>query len=116
MKIAVKEWKLRQIKEDNQGKEFFTNLAEIERETEKAYLVNIEACWLDGEDTTIKCWVPKSATMSPEEAQAETETKASRYETLVAFCKANGIKGARKGMRAATMLDKIKAAGLVYEY
>lgn len=116
MKIAVKEWKMNQVKMDNRGIDFFFYIGEIEKETEKAYLLSFEACTLAGDDVIVKAWCPKSATMSVEEAQNEVAVKMSRYEQLIAFAKENGIKGVRKGLKAVTILQKIKQAGLVYNY
>ena len=117
MTVIVKAWKMAQIKVDNRNVTIFKNEGLVERETEKAYLLSFEAFTMDGEeDVTVTAWCPKSATMSPEEADAAADAHLSRYEALVKFAKENGIKGARKGMKAATLLTKIRQAGLVYQY
>ena len=56
--------------------------------------------------------------MTLEEAQAEDEREEKAIESgieynkkLVEFCKDNGIKGARTGLRTTTLIEKIKKAG-----
>ena len=42
----------------------------------------------------------------------ETEVSGIEYnKKLVEFCKDNGIKGARTGLRTTTLIEKIKKAG-----
>lgn len=120
MKVIIKDWFLNKLQENNA---FFSSEAEIIKETEKAYFLDMEGQTADGEhDVFKKAWVPKSCTMTPEEAKAEREAEIKRfeegkaaYEKMVAWAKEKGIKGVRIGLRKATILRKIKEAGLAYE-
>jgi len=48
-----------------------------------------------------------------DETEAAIQASANkRYDDLIAHAKANGIKGARSGMRTSTILDKYKEAGI----
>ena len=69
-------------------------------------------------------WLPKAAIESltgylikEEMMHNGTWAKPSaRYDALVSFAKENGVKGVRAGMRAATILAKVREAGLEYAY
>lgn len=39
-----------------------------------------------------------------------------KYNKMIDFCKKNSIKGVRVGLRKETILKKIQAAGLTYNY
>lgn len=93
----------------------------IVKETEKAVCINIDVYLANGDNYTRDVWVPKKCFESYEEykereakAEERYEAACSRYDELVAFCKANGIKGARSGMRKDTLLAKVSAAGLAF--
>ena len=96
----------------------------IIRESEKAYFVCMDTETTDGEtDLSLKIWVPKKCTQTLEEREAEKaayrkkeEEAELRYNQLVAFCKSNNVKGARSGLRVATLLRKVAEAGLNYAY
>lgn len=103
----------------------------VVRETEKAYLVDVYTYGLGVDwDGYVSVWVPKSCVQSDEEraaedakeAQRETEQEArynngcEKYAKLIEWCKANNVKGVRSGLRKETIMNKIAAAGLVYEY
>ena len=49
-------------------------------------------------------------------ARQRFEAGCERYEKLLAFCKEHKIKGVRSGLRMATLLNKIEAAGLKFEF
>lgn len=120
--IYIKEWFFNKIKGEYRNLHFFDGAVRINKETEKAYQVFIEYTTIDGEcDGEKLVWVPKSCTLTVEEYRKEAEAEEKRfedgkaaYEKLVAWAKENGVKGVRVGMRKATILDKIKKAGLVY--
>ena len=85
----------------------------IVRETEKAILVNFD---LDGKR---EMWIPKSCTMTADEYIAENDEDEDRMaaglernQMLLEQAKAAGVKGVRKGMRTATIIEKMKAAGI----
>lgn len=99
----------------------------IVRETEKAAL--IAASYRPGRFSSQpagerEAWVPKSAFESltgylikAEMTHRGTWAQPSdRYAKLIAFAKENGVKGVRSGMRAATILAKVREAGLEYAY
>lgn len=120
MKIVVKNWFFNKIKAENYGWHFYSNSGDMLRETEKAYQVALECSTIDGEIDTIKSvWVPKACTMSEDEAAKEAAAAVerfnagcARYDALVNLAKENGIKGIRKGMKAATIRAKLAAAGV----
>ena len=97
---------------------------EISRETEKAVLIKTTAYTRDYEDDfEYEVWIPKSCFESRSEYYEKIRKYdealakgAERYEKLLTFAKDNGVKGVRKFMRAETILNKIKDAGLVYNY
>lgn len=126
MQIYIKRWFQNKIR-INQG--FFTlanfdGAFEVRKETEKAYMIIVDIETLDGEyDSVQSIWIPKSCVATEEERQAEIEAAHQRfeagcakYEKLVAFCKDNGIKGARTGLKTRTLLGMVEAAGLTYAY
>lgn len=120
--VYIKEWFLNRI-ELGYGKRPLTyHLCNIIKETEKAYLLEIEWCTVDGEyDGFSNRWIPKSCTLTVDE-QIEIEEKqekafedgCKRYEKLLKFAKENDVKGVRKGLRKETILKKIEDAGLVF--
>ena len=119
--INIKEWKMRQIAEEQHGG-FLEDIIAIERETEKACLIKLKWGHASSLIYDIKVWVPKSAILSDEEYAAEIQKKeenfknaCQRYENMIAFAKKAGLK-VRKGMKKETVLYKIAEAGLEYEY
>ena len=120
MIVYVKDWFFTKMKVENRNIHLRYGAAQVARETEKAYLLEIEYCTLDGEyDGVKKLWCPKSCTLTEEEytqeqeaAQARYEDGCKRYEELLAFAKSHGVKGVRSGMKMATIRAKIEAAGI----
>jgi len=120
MERAIKRWFWGKIEKEQYVNLDLDGMHEVVRETEKAYLLSVEGCTCDGEyDVYRKIWVPKSCTLTAEEYEAEQnridkafEDGRKYNERLVAFCKANKIKGARIGLRTATLIKKIEDAGL----
>lgn len=96
------------------------------KESEKAVQIVITIETVDGEyEFARKAWVPKACFESAsayEEKKAQAEAKrevafeegCKRYEALISFCKANHVKGARVGLRTATLLKLIEKSGLTY--
>lgn len=118
--MKIKDWKLDEIKRDMNGG-FLEEINGIVKETEKAYCLSITWGYTSNLNRTTNVWVPKSATMTDEEYQAELNAQAERfnegckrYEDLVQFAKAHGIKGIRVGMRAATIRAKLAEAGIEF--
>ena len=118
--MKIKSWKLDEITRDMNGG-FLEEINGIVRETEKAYCLSITWGYTSSLTRTANVWVPKSATMTDEESAAEQIARASRFEegckkcdALIALAKANGIKGVRAGMKAATIKSKLAAAGVAY--
>lgn len=99
-------------------------MAEVKvvKETEKAYLVDMDTETIGGEkDLYLQVWVPKKCTMTKEEYFEEKrrcvevfENGKKMYAALVDFCKKNNIKGARVGLRKETLLKKVHEAGLEF--
>lgn len=122
MKIVIKDWFENKL-DLGYGKRLANKVADVVKETEKAYLINVDWESLDGEfDGVQNVWIPKSATMTLEEADAEEKAQEARfkegcdrYNKMIQFAKANGIKGIRVGLRKETILAKIEKAGLVFE-
>ena len=83
-------------------------------ETEKAVKL-----YVDSDYGHFQFWAPKSAVETEKEVarwEAEMDKKMQKgleyNKSLVVFAKNNGIKGVREGLRTATLVKKIKAAGL----
>lgn len=100
---------------------FIESVDGIERETEKAYLLTITVGWCSSVSTTVSRWVPKSCVMTEEEFEAEQKKTVERIESVkekhdkaYEFAKAHGLK-VRINFRTATIIEKITAAGLVFE-
>lgn len=119
--VAIKKWFFSKIDVDFGWHYFFEGMHRVLKETEKAFLLEIEACTLDGEyDAAKSVWVPKKCTLTEEEFELEEKKNEESLQNglnynqeLIAFCKANGIKGVRKMMKTKTLLEKIEKAGLV---
>ena len=108
--MKIKEWFLE--KEFTQNERYIISLEEmsIERETEKAYLLK----W-NSDFGYFTRWVPKSCIYSNEElikVYHKKEQAFNYYEMLVNYAKENGVKGVRIGLKAKTLIEKIKKAGL----
>lgn len=119
--LHIKDWKMNEIKRNFNGG-YLEEINGIVRETEKAVCMSIVWGYTSNLTRTENVWVPKSALMTDEEYAAENaaaqkryDDGCDRYQKIVDFCKANGVKGARTGLKTATLMQKIKEAGLVYE-
>ena len=108
----------------------------IKRETEKAILVNVQSYQFDQFKNPFydmrwrDVWIPKSILMTESEAkaardkeqkkikqtQAKYEAGRARNERLVNLAKEHGVKGARIGLRTATLEEKLKNAGIEYDF
>ena len=119
MVVIIKKWFAERI-DTPYGFRLWNRELTVEKETEKAYYGTVEVDSVDGEyEKTIHVWVPKKCTMTIAEARAEDEREEKAINSgieynaiLVEFAKNNGVKGVRKGFRTATLIEKIKAAGL----
>ena len=118
MKMYVKDWFERKM-DLNGG--FIESVDGIEKETEKAYLLNLTVAWSSDICKSMSRWVPKSCVMTEEELEAEKEKAIDRFEAgkekhdkAYEFAKAHGLK-VRINFRTATIIEKITAAGLVFE-
>lgn len=120
MERAIKTWFTGKITVETYIFLHLDGMHPVVRETEKAYLLEVEGCTVDGErDVTRNVWVPKSCSLTKEEYRAEQERADKAFEDgrkynerLVSFCKENGVKGARIGLRTQTLIRKIEEAGL----
>lgn len=121
-KVYIKDW-FRYRLDLGYGKTTYSDcLCRVLKETEKAYLLEVEWFTLDGErDGVCDRWVPKSCTLTPAE-MIEIEERQERafekgcmeYNKILDFAKKNKVKGVRKGLRKSTLLKKIKESGLTY--
>jgi hypothetical protein len=117
--MEVKTWFLN--KEFTSSQRIAISTAEaptVQRETEKAVLLQ----W-NTEFGVITHWVPKSCIVTDEQIAAENtpekcaarlaaiQAREDSYTALIAKCRENGIY-ARKGMKIATMKQKLAAAGI----
>lgn len=127
--IYVEDWFI--AKNFNQQQQYAITRSErieVIGETEKA----VKVAWFT-KYGTIRSWVPKSCCGLAEKSEAakkiEAEIEAKRlaarqrfeagcerYEKVLAFCKEHKLKGVRSGLRLATLLSKIEAAGLKFEF
>lgn len=116
--MVIKEWFENKMVSELHGG-FLVEINHIEKETEKAYLLNITWGYTSSCEREISKWVPKSAIMTKEEHLAEIEkevqkaTKGLEYnQVLLTFAKENGVKGVRKGMKTSTLIEKIEKSNL----
>lgn len=121
-RLVIKDWffKKMEAKGNFRPTQFFEE-AYIIRVTEKAMLVMLEYDCHNIAEKHFETWIPKSCVMTEEEYEAEGKAEKDRYlagrqsyEELVAWAKANDVKGVRNKMRRETIMAKIKEAGLTY--
>lgn len=108
---AVKSWFITKNFDQNERYIYEVEAFEVVRETEKALLLK----WVSDFGVMSK-WVPKSCMVTQEDAEKEFEQAAKRfnkYQQLIAWAKANDVKGVRNRMKKATVIVKIQQAGLV---
>lgn len=90
----------------------------------KAWKVDIETESISGEhDLNFTRFMPKSAAVTKAQRAAQQKAERKKYEqgkkkysAMLKFAKENGVKGVREGLKKETILEKIKKAGLKYEY
>jgi hypothetical protein len=95
-----------------------------ESASRKAWKVDIDTETKDGERGLYYTkFIPKAAVKTKgqvefeqKQAQKNFESGAKRYNKMIEFAKAHGVKGVRVGLRKETILEKIKKAGLKYKY
>lgn len=121
--IYIKDWFLEKAITDGYVRDLFKVENEfgdvlVEKETEKAVFIKADIIDIG----VVKFWCPKSCIYTEQEVQElrnEAEKRfcegKKRYEKMLAFAKENGI-AVRAKTRKETILNKIKQAGLVYEY
>lgn len=120
--LEVKSWFISKMENDYERRALSSGATyTVIAETEKAYKLNATTKF-----GTIVFWCPKSVTIeeSWEEQEARKEAEAIQWEKemneglaynqmLKEFALNNGVKGIRKSnMRTATIIEKIKEAGL----
>lgn len=121
-RMVIKDWFFRKM--DAIGNftptKYFMD-SQIIRVTEKAMLVMLEYDCHGIAEKHFEIWIPKSVVLTEDEYKAETEVEKDKYLSgsesyaeLVAWAKANGVKGVRNKMRRETIMAKIKEAGLTY--
>lgn len=121
--VYIKDWFAKKI-DLGYGKRMDSTKCLVKKETEKAYLLIVDWYTVDGEyEGCTDVWCPKSCTMTEEEFLEEEkkacerfEAGCDRYNKLIEFAKANGVKGIRKGLKRTTIERKIKEAGLVVNF
>ena len=116
--LKIKDWFEDKMKTELNGG-FLIEVNAIEKETEKAYLLNITWGYSSSCERTINKWVPKSVVMTSEEYKEEISKLNESFEKgllynkrLAKYAKENKVKGVRSNMRTATLIDKIRNAGL----
>ena len=133
MAIAIKDWFMKKVREQNDDAFRAGELEtyHVEKETEKAYCFKLLFESRDGESSfTRNVWVPKSCTLEVESVEAYEEQKVEdmlskfeqarergldRYMKLYNFAIENGIK-VRKRTKSEKILEAIEEARLVYNY
>lgn len=109
-RVYIKQW----IAEKNLGtNEYFAAKEmdfefEVEKETEKAVYGFFNTAY-----GRVYSWFPKSQTMTTAEKIEEDNARTNRYEEVLNFAKAHGLK-VRKGMKLVTIKAKIAEAGLQF--
>lgn len=103
-----RKWKSELTQQDRTMIEFVDD-EEVVAETEKAVQLR-----LISEFGSKKFWFPKSVFMDDSERQKKFEEGCQRYERALDFAKSHGV-AVKNKMRLATILEKIRDAGLVYE-
>lgn len=90
----------------------------------KAYKVDIDTDTIDGErDLHYTKYIPKSAVITKAQREEQLQREKARFEQgkqryseMLKFAKEHNVKGVREGLRKETILNKIKQAGLEYNY
>lgn len=113
-KMRIKEWFLSKNFNDNERYVISVSDITIEKESEKAVYIKFESNF-----GIIKRWIPKSCIMTDEEVKEELRIKTerfnnyqNRYSSLIELGKSNGVKGLRKGLKIATIIEKIRFTGI----
>ena len=121
-RLVIKDGFFRSMKAKGNFKptKYFTD-SQIIRVTEKAMLVMLEYDCHGIAEKHFETWIPKSCVLTEDEYKAEAATEKDKYQAgcqsydeLVAWAKANDVKGVRNKMRRETIMTKIKEAGLTY--
>ena len=121
--VFIPDWFMRKLETDggqNTKYMFDSNHGKVVRETEKAYMIELDYETLDGEwGGRKKVWVPKSVAQTYEQAQqaaaAKTEKMNNAFaemDRLIQLGKDNGIKGIRRGMKRVTIEKMLRDAGV----
>lgn len=121
-RLVIKYWFFREMEaKGNFSPLQYFEETQIIRVTEKAMLVMLEYDCHGIAEKHFETWIPKSCVLTEEEYKAEGVAEKDRYIAgcqsygeLVAWAKANGVKGVRNKMRRETIMAKIKEAGLTY--
>ncbi len=116
-KMAIKEWFVEKLQNEKGG--FLVEILGVMKETEKALLLLVEWGYTSSLEKRMEIWVPKSAMTTEKEIEEEKEARWAeadanlKYnEMLLEYAKSCQIKGVRKFMKTATLIKKIKEAGL----
>jgi hypothetical protein len=72
------------------------------------YVVDVNVTFIDAEGKEIK------VTENPIKSSAKFEEGCKRHDALVEKAKAAGIKGVRKTLKSATLINMLQAAGVAY--
>ena len=107
--MIIKDWFLEKSFSENEKYAIKVSDVEIEKETEKAYLLKFTS-----EFGVIEKWIPKSCIKTEEEIKEEkeqAEERINKYEKLVEWAKEHGLK-VRNKMKKTTIITIIKQAGL----
>lgn len=102
-----------QINENGEISEWIANAKREELGQKVAgwyYVVNVDVTFIDAEGNEIK--VAENPVKSAKSAAFEEGCK--RHDALVEKAKAAGIKGVRKTLKSATLMNMLQAAGVAY--
>lgn len=117
--LKVKDWFINKVEVPVGYAIWDSEIKRIMKETEKASLCILDVTSKNGKyEESIQVWIPKSCIENAQDYEEKKEKAfeegKARYEKLIAFCKENGIKKARVGLRTTTIMRMIEEAGLVY--
>lgn len=117
--LKVKDWFINKVEVPVGYAIWDSEIKRIMKETEKASLCILDVTSKNGKyEESIQVWIPKACIENAQDYEEKKEKAfeegKARYEKLIAFCKENGVKKARVGLRTSTIMRMIEEAGLVY--
>lgn len=123
--VFIPDWFMRKLETDGGQSTkymFDSNHGKVVKETEKAYMIELDYETIDGEwGGRKKVWVPKSVAQTYEQAQQSAQARVDRrnaafaeLDRLIQLGRDNGVKGLRRGMKRSTIESMLRQAGIEF--